>query len=139
MSMTKQDKRIDSKNAEREIVLEVGCIYFFWIGGSLSMRWPHWFIWLLLLVVFQSPSEAIAKRPFTFKEMIKIQRVSDPQLSTDGRWVAFTVTAPDLERNTLDSDIWLVPASGGELYLEPGFEESLPDRRGSCSPPGVSV
>ncbi len=78
------------------------------------MRWRHWLIGSLMILVFQSPSEAVAKRPFRFEEMIKIQRVSDPQLSPDGRWVAFTVTVADLEKNTLNSDIWLVPASGGE-------------------------
>ena len=78
------------------------------------MRLRQWLIGYLLLVVFQSSSEAVEKRPFTFEEMIKIQRVSDPQLSPDGRWVAFTVTVADLEKNTLNSDLWLVPASGGE-------------------------
>ncbi len=78
------------------------------------MRWSHWLIGSLMFLVFQLPSKAVEKRPFTFEEMIKIQRVSDPQLSPDGRWVAFSVTMADLEINTLKSDIWLVPASGGE-------------------------
>ena len=80
------------------------------------MRLPHWHIWFLMLTVFKSPAEAVEKRVFTFEEMVKIQRISDPQLSPDGRWVAFTVTVPDLEKNTLNSDIWLVPASGGESH-----------------------
>ena len=78
------------------------------------MRLHYGLIGYLLFGLFQSPSEAAEKRPFTFEEMIKIQRISDPQLSPDGRWLAFTVTIADLEKNTLNSDIWLVPASGGE-------------------------
>ena len=78
------------------------------------MRLRQWLIGYLLLVVFQSSSEAVEKRPFTFEEMIKIRRVSDPQLSPNGRWVAFTVTVAELEKNVLHSDLWLVPASGGE-------------------------
>ena len=78
------------------------------------MRWSLWLIGSLMFLAFQLPSKAVEKRPFTFEEMIKIQRVSDPQLSPDGRWVAFTVTMADLEMNTLKSDLWLVPASGGE-------------------------
>src|SRR3990172_7917076 len=78
------------------------------------MRLPCWLASFLLLGAFKSPAEAVEKRAFTFEEMMKIQRVSDPQLSPDGRWVAFTVTVPDIEKNSMNSDIWLVPASGGE-------------------------
>src|SRR5437867_11013538 len=54
------------------------------------------------------------KRPFGFDEMMKVKRVADPQLSPDGKWVAFTVTAYDVDKNSRNSDIWLVPAAGGE-------------------------
>jgi dipeptidyl aminopeptidase/acylaminoacyl peptidase len=54
------------------------------------------------------------KRPFTFEEMMKVQRVSDPQLSPDGKWVAYTVTVYDVEKNNKNSDLWLVPARGGD-------------------------
>ena len=54
------------------------------------------------------------KRPFTFDEMMKVKRVADPQLSPDGKWVTFTVTAYDVGNNSRNSDIWLVPSAGGE-------------------------
>jgi dipeptidyl aminopeptidase/acylaminoacyl peptidase len=57
---------------------------------------------------------AADKRPLEVEDLFRIQRVSDPQLSPDGRWVAFVVTVVNKAENTTDSDVWLVPAEGGE-------------------------
>jgi len=54
------------------------------------------------------------KRPFTFDEMMKVKRVADPQLSPDGKWVTFTVTTYDVDKNSRNSDVWLVALEGGE-------------------------
>ncbi|HWW75689.1 MAG TPA: hypothetical protein VNZ44_09850, partial [Pyrinomonadaceae bacterium] len=51
---------------------------------------------------------------FTVQEMLKIQRVADPQLSPDGRWVAYQVTVPDVAANRNRTQIYVVPAAGGE-------------------------
>ncbi len=48
------------------------------------------------------------------EDLFRIKRVSDPQVSPDGKWVAFVVTTVDKAENKTDSDVWLVPASGGE-------------------------
>ncbi len=50
---------------------------------------------------------------FTVEEMLKLDRVSDPQLSPDGRLVAYVVTRVSLEQNSRNSDIWMVPVTGG--------------------------
>ena len=46
--------------------------------------------------------------------MLKLRRVSDPQLSPDGRLVAYVVTDVSLEKNSRTNHIWLVPVAGGE-------------------------
>lgn len=69
--------------------------------------------WLCLLVSLVEPLCA-QKRPFTFDEMMQVRRVADPQLSPDGKWVAFTVTTYDVKNNSKNSDIWLVSADAGE-------------------------
>jgi len=56
---------------------------------------------------------AQAQRPFDVQAMLQIARVSDPQLSPDGRTVAFTVQTVDLDKNTKPAQIWTVPADGG--------------------------
>jgi dipeptidyl aminopeptidase/acylaminoacyl peptidase len=54
-------------------------------------------------------------RPLTFNDFIRIQRVSDPNLSPDGQLIAFVVAAVDKAANRSNSDIWIVPARGGEI------------------------
>jgi hypothetical protein len=41
-----------------------------------------------------------AKRPKTFKDLQAMKRVSDPQISSSGKWVLFSVTEVNLEKNT---------------------------------------
>jgi dipeptidyl aminopeptidase/acylaminoacyl peptidase len=52
--------------------------------------------------------------PFGVRDLWAIERVSDPQPSPDGRWVAFVRTSYDVQANKGRSNLWLVPAGGGE-------------------------
>lgn len=54
-----------------------------------------------------------ARHPITFDDLIGFARVADPQISPDGRWVAYSVTRYSKERNAGNSDIWIVPLAGG--------------------------
>jgi dipeptidyl aminopeptidase/acylaminoacyl peptidase len=56
---------------------------------------------------------AFAKSPFHLDALMKVQRVADPQLSPDGKWVTFSVTRIDMEKNTRPTQIWIVPLNGG--------------------------
>lgn len=58
-------------------------------------------------------SQAQTRKALTFDEFIKIKRVTDPQLSPDGKNLALVITAMSLETNRGNSDIYLVPAAGG--------------------------
>lgn len=53
-------------------------------------------------------------RNLTVGDYFRIHRVSDPQISPDGNWVAFVVSTMDLEEDKRGSRIWMVPAGGGE-------------------------
>jgi dipeptidyl aminopeptidase/acylaminoacyl peptidase len=57
---------------------------------------------------------AQSQRPMEIEDLFRAKRVSDPQLSPDGQWVAFVVTVIDKENNNSNSDIWLIPSAGGE-------------------------
>jgi dipeptidyl aminopeptidase/acylaminoacyl peptidase len=61
-----------------------------------------------------SGAQAPAVPRFTVEEMLKLRRVSDPQLSPDGRYVAYVVTDVSLEKNSRVNHLWLVPVAGGE-------------------------
>ncbi len=59
------------------------------------------------------PAQTPSKRAVTFDDLISMNRVSDPQISPDGKWVAYTVATPDKEANRNLRNIWLVPIEGG--------------------------
>src|SRR3954447_4062833 len=70
------------------------------------------------LVVFATAMLSIQqtsaqKRPFDLDALLKINRISEPQISPDGKWVAFTVQTVDVTQNTKPKQIWIVPVEGG--------------------------
>ena len=73
----------------------------------------------LLLALAASAISASARqqgaKPFTIEELLVVRRVGDPQLSPDGRQVAFTITDTDKAASRRTTQIYLVPASGGEV------------------------
>ena len=67
------------------------------------------------------------KRPITFDDMIKLHRVAEPQISPDGKWVAYTVATPDMDANRNASNIWLVSTEGGApIQLTQSGHDSSP-------------
>src|SRR5262245_44390632 len=51
-------------------------------------------------------------RPMTIDDLIATVRVADPQLSPDGRRVAFVRTTTALDTGTRNADIWVVASEG---------------------------
>ena len=54
------------------------------------------------------------KKPWTPDDLWKLKRVGDNQVSPDGKWIAYVVSVTDFEENNRNSDIWIIPAGGGE-------------------------
>ncbi|HEV2103593.1 MAG TPA: S9 family peptidase [Candidatus Acidoferrum sp.] len=77
-----------------------------------------------------------AKRAITFDDMIKLHRVSAPQISADGKWAAFAVSTPDMEANRNASNVWMVSTAGGEaMQLTQSGHDSSP----AWSPDGKTL
>ncbi len=55
-----------------------------------------------------------ATRPFNLGDLAQVRDVSDPQISPDGAWVAYTVRAADFTEDKNDSDIWMTSWDGKE-------------------------
>jgi len=54
------------------------------------------------------------RRLFAIDDIFNLKRVSDPQISSDGEWVAFSLSQLNREEDRSDSDIWMAPLDGGE-------------------------
>ena len=71
--------------------------------------------------------QAPAKHPITFDDLIKMHRVSESQISRDGKWVAYAVSTPDMELNRGVSNIWIIPAAGGDaIQVTQGGRDTSP-------------
>jgi dipeptidyl aminopeptidase/acylaminoacyl peptidase len=67
----------------------------------------------LLFAATISPAQT-AKRPMTFEDMMAMKRLGSTDVSPDGKWLGYTATTVDLEKNTKTPELWLQPIAGGE-------------------------
>ena len=58
------------------------------------------------------PAPPPAGRPLAIEDYYRIRTVGNPQLSPDGRWVAFTLTRRIEATNSDSSEVWLVAGDG---------------------------
>ena len=67
-----------------------------------------------ILLLLASCAIAFAqKRPFDVNALMELKRIGDPQMSPDGKLVAFTVQSVDVAANKKPQQIWIVPLDGG--------------------------
>jgi Tol biopolymer transport system component len=55
-----------------------------------------------------------AKRPLTLDDLARERSVSDPEISPDGAWVAYSVRTTDLKEDKRESHIWMSSWDGKE-------------------------
>jgi dipeptidyl aminopeptidase/acylaminoacyl peptidase len=90
----------------------------------------------LLLLLLPSPLLA-QRRAITFEDYIALKVVSDPQLSPDGKWVAYTVATPSLEDNRNVARIWVAERATGKTRQVTNGPGS--DRQPRWSPDGKTL
>jgi len=89
---------------------------------------------LVSLLWLVPPAQAEQPRPLKVDDLFALKDVGDPRVSPEGRWVAYTVTSLDLKKDESDTDIYMVPLSGGEpLRLTAGKK---PESHPRFSPDG---
>jgi dipeptidyl aminopeptidase/acylaminoacyl peptidase len=64
------------------------------------------------------------KRLLAVDDIFNIKQVSDPRISPDGEWVAFTVSQMDAAKDGSDTDVWMAPIGGGEALRLTTSDES---------------
>jgi dipeptidyl aminopeptidase/acylaminoacyl peptidase len=85
------------------------------------------FVVTLLAVPSGATAQESGKHAITFADMIQMHRVGEAQISPDGKWVAYSVSTPDLDANRGVSNIWIVPTAGGaSLQLTQSGHDSSP-------------
>jgi dipeptidyl aminopeptidase/acylaminoacyl peptidase len=81
----------------------------------------------LVSSLFSPAPVAAQKRAMSFEDFIALKTVGDPQLSPDGKWVAYTVTTSSLQDNRGSARIWLADAGSGQsrqVTQGPGSDRS---------------
>jgi dipeptidyl aminopeptidase/acylaminoacyl peptidase len=68
----------------------------------------------LLALLVPAAVRAEGKRPMTVEDLFRFKRVADPQVSPDGKLVAYALTTVDLAGNKTSSNLWLAPTGKGE-------------------------
>jgi dipeptidyl aminopeptidase/acylaminoacyl peptidase len=77
------------------------------------------------------------KKPFDVNALLDLKRIGDPQISPDGRVVAFQVQTVDLPNNKKPVQIWTVPLDGGSP--KPITHDGENNQRPRWSPDGKRI
>jgi dipeptidyl aminopeptidase/acylaminoacyl peptidase len=92
---------------EKHIVLTTLC------PRGNDMSWKKFCVVLFVVCAFVAAVGAQAsRRPLKLDDLFRFRNVSDPQLSPDGLWVAYTVSSVDVKADRSSSDIWLMSYDG---------------------------
>ena len=69
---------------------------------------------LFLLLAGPLGAQSDSTRALTIEDRFAIRGVGDPRISPDGKWVAYSVTTTNLEKNRSRTRLWMVASDGGE-------------------------
>jgi dipeptidyl aminopeptidase/acylaminoacyl peptidase len=94
----------------------------------------------VVLILLAAPIAVFAegRRPMTIDDLFRFQRVSDPQISPDGKLVVYVVTTVDLEGNKSTSSLWLA-STNGETEPRQLTNANKKDRHPRWSPNGKHI
>jgi dipeptidyl aminopeptidase/acylaminoacyl peptidase len=82
---------------------------------------------LFLCCTTVASAQEATKHAITFDDMMQMQRIGDPKISPDGKWVVYAVGTPDINANRNASNIWMVSTTGGEaMQLTQSGHDSSP-------------
>jgi len=81
----------------------------------------------LLAGLSAARAQEAGKHAIAFDDLMRMHRVSEAQVSPDGKWVAYTVATPDFDANRNASNVWMVATAGGApLQLTQSGHDSSP-------------
>src|SRR5215510_11248203 len=71
---------------------------------------------LLLVVICLSLATNAQRRTPTVDDLINVKSLGGPQISPDGKYVAYTVNETDWKQDTFVTHIWLVSTATGKAF-----------------------
>jgi dipeptidyl aminopeptidase/acylaminoacyl peptidase len=84
----------------------------------------------LILLILISPFiyAQETKKILSIDNIVNLKSVRNTQISPDGKWIAFTVSKADLEKDKSETRLWMIPAAGGEAIpmTAKGYSVSQP-------------
>ena len=84
------------------------------------------------LRIAEAQPPAPAPRAITVDDVFELRDVHDPQITADGKWVAYTVSTMSLKEDKTETRIWMSPAAGGESIVMTAPKESSSHPRWSA-------
>ena len=90
---------------------------------------------LLIFFCFQI-GYSESKRKLTVDDFFSIPQLSSPQVSPDGKWIAYAAKQFDVNKNSTNRDIWMIASNGGspiQLTTDPRKDSSPKWRPGKNS------
>ena len=92
----------------------------------------------VLMLVSALTSLALAeKRAMTVEDLWSMKRIGAVELSPDGKWLVFEQTVYDMDQNSGKTDLWWVPAGGGQVRQLTTHQAS--SRRPRWKPDGSGI
>ena len=90
------------------------------------------FLWLLACscLLCAPLAGAAGGAPFTVEDLLQLKRISDPQVSPDGHWLAFVERETDMAANKGHTSLWLL-----DLHAAGANPARITDAGGSDSSP----
>ena len=92
---------------------------------------------VLVLIPNLSAQQPSAPRPVNIDDYFQLREVSEPQLSPDSQWLAYTVKSALLKDDKNEERIWMIPASGGDAI--PLSAEGVSSSHPRWSPDGKFI
>ncbi len=84
---------------------------------------------VIILLIGVVMGNAVEKRALTFDDLVSCKRLSDPQFSPDGNWIAFAVKTMNEAKNSSHTDIYIVSPDGETLRKFTSQEKSCSSPR----------
>ncbi len=81
------------------------------------MRYLRFLLFLLVCITLTTSAGFSQSRshPFSVHDLLSMERISNPQVSPDGKRIVFVLSKTDLEENRSRTDLWMVRTDGKDL------------------------